>query len=99
MVLNKKIPKEIVKFYESLENLQSQNIWNIQRELKPSGKIEGDWNKKIILERKILNYNLSEGQLYTNVQATDINGRITQIKLTDFEIKYLKIRLKETTNT
>ena len=94
-----KIPDELKDFYDSIENLNSLNIWNIQRELKITAKIEGEWEKKIIVERKSLNYNLNKGKLITNVQVTDVQGQIISIGLEIEDIEYLKERLDFTQNT
>lgn len=75
------IPDELKDFYDSIENLNSLSIWNIHRELKLTAKIKGDWEKKINVERKSLNYNLNKGELVTNVQVTDSQGQITTIGL------------------
>jgi hypothetical protein len=93
------IPDELKDFYNSIENLNSLSIWNIHRELKITAKIEGDWEKRIIVERKSLNYNLNKGELLTNVQVTDSQGQITSIGLEKEEIEYLKERLDITKNT
>src|SRR5690606_20434431 len=93
------IPEELKDFYDSIENLNSLSIWNIHRELKVTSIIEGDWEKKIIVERKSLNYNLNKGELLTNVQVTDLQGQITSIGLEKGDIEYLKERLGFTKNT
>lgn len=93
------IPDELKDFYDSIENLNSLSIWNIHRELKVTAKIEGEWEKKIIVERKSLNYNLNKGELLTNVQVTDVQGQITSIGLEKEDIEYLKERLDFTQNT
>jgi len=94
-----KIPKELNDFYNSIENLNSLSIWNIQKELKPTQKIKGDWEKKLIVERKSLNYNLNNGDLINNVQVTDTNGQITSIGLDEVDLGYLKERLTVTENS
>ncbi|GAA0749595.1 DUF4209 domain-containing protein [Gaetbulibacter jejuensis] len=93
------IPNELKDFYASIENLNSLSIWNIHRELKATAKIKGEWEKKIIIERKSLNYNLNKGELVTNVQVTDSQGQITTIGLEKEDIEYLKQRLEFTQNT
>ena len=92
------IPDELKEFYNSIENLNSLSIWNIQRELKPTKRIKGDWKKKIIVERKSLNYNLNKGELITNVQVTDTKGQISSIGLDKDDLEYLKDRLEATQN-
>ncbi|CCG53049.1 Protein of unknown function [Flavobacterium indicum GPTSA100-9 = DSM 17447] len=92
------IPNEITDFYNSLENLQSLNIWNIQKELKNSERIE-NWDDKVIIERKVLSFNLNNGQLLSNSQITDLNGKIiNNIHFSEIEIIYLKNRLNTTLN-
>lgn len=93
------IPNELKDFYDSMENLNSLSIWNINRELKATTKIKGDWEKKIIVERKSLSYNLNKGELITNAQITDSQGQITTIGLEPEDIEYLKERLEFTQNT
>ncbi len=93
------IPDELKEFYNSIENLNSLSIWNIQRELQPTKSIDGEWEKKLIVERKSLNYNLNKGELLTNVQVTDTKGQIASIGLDKTELEYLKDRLEITENT
>ncbi|MCM4157272.1 DUF4209 domain-containing protein [Gramella sp. AN32] len=95
----KNIPEKVEEFYDSIENLNSLNIWNIQRELKPIENLEVDWKSKIVVERKILNYNLNKGKLLNNVQTTDLKGKVQKIEITDEEQDYLKYRIEETKNT
>ncbi len=93
------IPDELKDFYDSIEKLNSLTIWNIHRELKVTAKITGDWEKKVIVERKTLNYNLNKGKLLTNLQVTDSQGQITSIGLEKEDIEYLKERLDFTQNS
>ena len=93
------IPDELKDFYDSIEKLNSLTIWNIHRELKATAKIKGDSAKKVIVERKSLNYNLNKGKLLTNVQVTDSQGQITSIGLEKEDIEYLKERLDFTQNS
>lgn len=95
----KQVPEELNEFYNSLENLNSLSTWNIQKELKPAPKIKGEWKEKIIVERKLLNYNLNKGELITNVQVTDTKGQVVSIRIDKNELDYLKIRLDKTENT
>lgn len=92
------IPLELKEFYDSIENINSLNIWNIQRDLKETAKIKGDWENKILAERKSLNYNLNKGQLLTNVQITDAQGQVIKIGLENEEKEYLKGRIEITQN-
>lgn len=94
----KEFPEELKEFYNSLENLNSLSVWNIQREIKPTLKISGVWEQKLIAERKSLNYNLNKGVLVTNIQITDIKGRIVDLIFDKGELEYLKNRLDKTQN-
>ncbi len=93
------IPDELKDFYDSIEKLNSLTIWNIHRQVKATDKIKGEWEKKVIVERKSLNYNLNKGKLLTNVQVTDSQGQITSIGLEEEDIEYLKERLDFTQNS
>ncbi|WP_412560495.1 hypothetical protein [Winogradskyella sp. MIT101101] len=95
----KEIPDELKEFYNSIENLNSLSTWNIHREIKQTIRIDGDWEDKLIIERKSLNYNLNKGELKTNVQVTDTKGQIAGIGLEKKDLEYLKSRLDETENT
>ncbi|MEJ4088322.1 DUF4209 domain-containing protein [Galbibacter orientalis] len=95
----KEYPEEIKDFYDSIENLKSLSIWNIHRELKPTKQIRGEWEDKVIVERKCLTYNLNKGELKSNIQVTDVKGHITKNGLKESEIEYLKNRLGETGNS
>ena len=75
------------------------STWNIHREIKQTSRIDGDWEDKLIIERKSLNYNLNKGELKTNVQVTDTKGKIVEIGLKKKDLEYLKTRLDETQNT
>ena len=99
MTLMNDIPEELEEFYKSLENLNSLNTWNIQRELKPTENINGEWRKRLLIERKILNYNLNKGQLVSNIQLTDIQGQVNKISLNKEDIVFIKERLNLTSNT
>lgn len=92
-------PKEVKEFYDSLESIKSLNIWNIQRELQTSERIESS-DKNVIIERKCLLFNLDKGKLFSNVQITNIKGEIeNKIDFYEDEIKYLIERIKETNNS
>ena len=93
------IPNELKEFYNSIENLNSLSTWNIMREINPSQRIDGDWEDKLITERKSLNYNINKGILITNSQVIDSKGEVANISLEDNDLDYLKIRLEETSNT
>jgi len=95
----KETPDELKEFYHSIENLNSLNTWNIHREIKNTKRVEGEWEKKVIIERRTLNYNINKGKLETNVQVTDIKGQITTIKLENKDLEYLMNRLDQTENT
>ncbi|MFA5667616.1 MAG: DUF4209 domain-containing protein [Balneolaceae bacterium] len=95
----KEIPKGLKEFYESIENLNSLNIWNIHSELKPAKEVEGKWKNNLIVERKALNYNLNKGILISNIQLTDKKGEVTTVGLNKDNLEYLKVRLITTKNT
>lgn len=95
----KENPNEIQSFYNSMENLESLNIWNIQKELETIENLDIYWKNKIVAERKILTYNINNGKLINNVQTTDINGDINKTEFTDKEIDYIKERINQTENT
>lgn len=92
-------PQQIIEFYNSLENLKHLNIWNIQKELETTDKIEGDWKDKVIIERKVLNYNLNNGRLIFNSQITGKNGELLKVDYKIEEFDYLEKRISETSNT
>jgi len=93
-----KVPKELVEFYESLENINSIEIWDIQSDLRPTEKIDGEWREKLLVERKVLFFNLNNGQLFQNIQVTDIKGKPNKIGFSEKEIDYLKERINATSN-
>ena len=96
----KKIPKEIVEFYKSLEKIKSLNIWNIQKELNEIGKLTGKCNQNLVTERKILAHNLNEGKLVPNFQITDIKGKAFKASFfSKNESEYIIKRLSETNNS
>lgn len=93
-------PKEVIEFYNSLENITSISIWNIQNELKYSKNIDAKWESNIICERKALTFNINNGKLTSNVQLTNLNGLPNKIKLFNKdELAYFKKRLLETNNS
>lgn len=96
--MSKKIPKELVDFYESLENISSIDIWDIQSNLRQTEKIDGEWRDKLLIERKVLYFNLNDGYLLQNIQVTDVQGQLTKLILSEKEIEYLKDRLIESSN-
>ena len=95
----KEKPKEVQSFYNSLENLKSLNIWNIQKELETIENLDVDWKNKIVVERKILTYNINNGRLINNAQTTDIKGNINKTEFTVKEIDHIKKRINQTENT
>ncbi|SHJ24499.1 protein of unknown function [Mesonia phycicola] len=95
----KENPKEVQSFYSSMENLKSLNIWNIQKELETIENLDVDWKNKIVVERKILTYNINNGRLINNAQTTDIKGNINKAEFTVKEIDYIKQRINQTENT
>ena len=93
-------PESLVDFYESLENIESLSIWNIQTSLKTAaGFRESNFLNQVISERKALSYNISNGTLESNAQFVDKNGNIQRTELTQDDIDYLKQRLEETSNS
>lgn len=88
------------EFYQSLENINSLNIWNIQRELNSAIKnVNEDWDENIYTERKILYLNLNNGKLISNTFTTDVNGKIQgNVTFSEQEYKYLKFRLEQSKN-
>lgn len=94
-----KIPKELNNFYNSLENLESLDIWNIQNELRESERLNRKWDEKVLTERKVLFHNLNNGELISNAQLTNSKGEIiNSIEFSKKEIEYLKERLDHTNN-
>ena len=96
-----KKPKEVTEFYQSLESLKSLNIWNISKELKDCDLIKSTiWRKRIITERKVLFYNLNEGQLFSNVQNTNVTGNVERASLfSKSEINFIIERSNQTNNS
>jgi len=94
-----KVPKNIKAFYQSLENLKSLNIWNINKEIASIENIDQRWKSKILTERKVLNFNINKGELCLNFQTTDIQGRSQEnSSFSKIQINYLKQRLGESRN-
>lgn len=91
-------PKVLTDFYGALESITSIDIWDIQAKLNPTEKLDGEWQDKLITERKILFFNFNDGQLSQNIQVTNFKGQITQLELSDIEIEYLKMRLNTVSN-
>jgi hypothetical protein len=95
-----KIPKNIRAFYESLDNIKSLNIWNINKEIAFIENIDKKWQSKILTERKILNFNINKGELQLNFQTTNIKGKPQEnFSLSQTQIKYLQKRLNESHNS
>lgn len=92
------LSKELVDFYESLENISSIDIWDIQSNLRSFDKVDGEWKDKLLLERKVLFFNFNDGQLLQNIQVTDVQGQLTNLKLSEKELEYLKDRLITSSN-
>lgn len=91
-------PKKIADFYNSLENIDSINIWKIHRHFNESEKVTGKWKDYVIYERKILSLNINAGELTSNAQSTNAEGKINSITFGDKEIDYFKCRLDDTSN-
>lgn len=96
--MSKKTPKELIEFYKSLENITSINIWDMQTNLRPSEKVDGEWKEKLLIERKVLFFNFNDGQLLQNIQVTDIQGHLTNLMLSEKEIEYIKDRIITSSN-
>jgi hypothetical protein len=92
------VPKELVAFYESLEGINSIDIWDLQSNLKHSEKIDGEWRERLIVDRKVLFLNLNNGQLVQNVQVPDVQGQLYKSLFSEKEIQWLKDRLNATQN-
>lgn len=97
---NGDVISELAKFYNSLENLKSYNIWNINKEIAP---IECDLPKEFIseitTERKVLSFNLNKGDLVSSWTYTEVDGTINNtITFSQTELDYLHIRLNKTCN-
>ena len=61
---------------------------------------EGEIEKCIITERKVFNLNFNNGKLVSNIQLTDIDGKIeNSLYFNENEIEYLKNRILETKNS
>ncbi|NHF59170.1 hypothetical protein FK220_007450 [Flavobacteriaceae bacterium TP-CH-4] len=89
----------LLEFYESLEGIESLNIWNIQNGLKTVDKFrESNCLYQIISERKALSFNINMGILESNAQFVDKKGKIQKTRLTEDDIDYFKGRLSETSN-
>jgi hypothetical protein len=92
------LTKELIDFYESLENISSIDIWDIQSNIRPTEKIEDECREKLLVERKVLFLNLNDGQLLQNIQVTDIQGQPTKSVFSEKDIEYLKDRVNVTSN-
>lgn len=93
-------PKEVKAFYNSLEKIDSINVWDILLNIKYTESTEGKIEKNIITERKVFNLNFNNGKLLSNSQLTDINGKIeNSLYFNEIEIEYLKKRVLETNNS
>lgn len=92
------IPKELEKFYKSLEKTRFLNSWNIRKELDYSDDIDGEWQNKLIAERKLLTYDINNGKLLSSFTTIDIEGKTIPIEYSKEEIDYFKQRIEQTTN-
>jgi hypothetical protein len=98
--MSKVLPVELQEFYESLENLDSLNVWKINRTLRETGKTSGEWEKKLITERKSLALIFNDGELVSNIQVTDVSGAaVNACSFGESEITYLEERFQETKNS
>lgn len=92
------IPSEIQKFFKTLENTRFLHPWNISKELEYTEDIDGEWEKKLIAERKLLTYNINDGILTTSFTTTDIEGKPIPIIFSKEEIDYFKTRINNSSN-
>ena len=92
------IPTELIKFFETLENTRFLHPWNISKELAYTENIDGEWEKKLKAERKLLTYNINDGRLTTSFTTTDIKGKPIPIEFSKEEISYLKSRISDSSN-
>lgn len=93
------IPTEIKLFYDSLENLKSLNIWNINKEISAIKSIDEAWKHCIVIEKKILSFNLNKGVLKPNFIGIDAKGKeIDEAIFDSAEISYIKERISQVKN-
>jgi hypothetical protein len=92
------IPLELQKFFKTLENTRFLHPWNISKELEYTYDIDGEWEKKLIAERKLLTYSINDGILTTSFTTTDIGGKSISILFSKEEIDYFKTRIKNSSN-
>lgn len=88
-------------FYASLENINSFNIWAINKTITNFNKRFENANLEncLLIERKVLSYNLHEGALISSMRTTLEDGSvIDNISLEDDEIKYIILRTEQTNN-
>lgn len=92
-------PKALITFYQSLESLESLDLWYVHNQLATCSNLADLWQKNLITERKVLHFNLDNGQLESNTQITDVKGNVINvIEFSLDEIEYLKSRLDQTSN-
>jgi hypothetical protein len=94
-VIMKEVDESIEEFYNSLECIESTNIWNFHRQLASINGTDAYGNERLISERKFLFYNLNKGELILNAQITDVKGRVVKTSLSDDDLTYLEFRLNE----
>lgn len=92
-------PVELKNFYQSLEDLKSVSIWKIFDTINFSENIDGEWETKLITERKVLCYSLNKGKMVSSTISFDVKGKPIPIEFTDEEIEYLRNRLDTTENS
>ena len=93
-------PKEVEEFYNSLEEINSIDIWDIHLSIKYTEATEGDTEKNIIAERKVFNLNFNNGKLLSNTQLTNIDGKVEDsLYFSANETEYLRNRLLKTNNS
>lgn len=98
-----KIPFEITKFYQQLENITTLDRWNLTDQITPLDEIfSHEWNQKLATEQLCLRFALNEGKLKSSFISPDRNGQEVGYpsidSFSDEAISYLKKRSKEAHN-
>ncbi|GAB4025062.1 DUF4209 domain-containing protein [Spirosoma gilvum] len=88
-----------IDFYQSLEQIDSVNIWRFQQTVKELKEIRQKDKADIICERKVFNLNFSDGKLVLHIQLTNTNGDVlSSLDFSNNELEYLENRLKSSSN-
>jgi len=91
-------PNNIKEFYTTLAKLDSIQPWKIQPKLQIQGEIPTDWKDKIRYERHAFSYNFNKGDLISNSQVVDENGKIVIVPYSESEMAYFVERIGDTDN-